>query len=168
MSLIIGFDTEYTRCALESDLPEPDGRRNRVLSYQLYFLDPRTGREGPLLIPIENGDKLTGRLALGSLLGKALPFAKREGIIDAIPDRIILAAHFWRTFIPALTRLDAVVDRARAAVEAYQKENPDWFKTGTDFITKSLGFADPKFRAKHGFASRTRTAFDKFQSLVTE
>lgn len=69
---------------------------------------------------------------------------------------------------PSLQQLDAVVDRARAAVEAYQKENPDWFKTGTDFITKSLGFADAKFRAKHGFAPRTRAAFDKFQSLVEE
>ena len=67
---------------------------------------------------------------------------------------------------PTLQQLDTVVDRARAAVEAYQKENPDWFKTGTDFLTKSLGFVDPKFRAKHGFAARTRGAFDKFQSLV--
>jgi hypothetical protein len=47
---------------------------------------------------------------------------------------------------PTLQQLDTVVDRARAAVEAYQKENPDWFKTGTDFLTKSLGFVDPKFR----------------------
>jgi putative GTP pyrophosphokinase len=67
---------------------------------------------------------------------------------------------------PTLQQLDTVVDRARAAVEAYQKENPDWFKTGTDFLTKSLGFVDPKFRATHGFAARTRGAFDKFQSLV--
>jgi len=67
---------------------------------------------------------------------------------------------------PTLQQLDTVVDRARAAVKAYQKENPDWFKTGTDFLTKSLGFVDLKFRAKHGFAARTRAAFDKFQSLV--
>jgi len=67
-----------------------------------------------------------------------------------------------------LQQLDTVVDRARTAVEAYQKENPVWFKTGTDFITKSLGFVDPKFRAKHGFAARTRAAFDKFQSLVAK
>jgi ppGpp synthetase/RelA/SpoT-type nucleotidyltranferase len=69
---------------------------------------------------------------------------------------------------PTLQRLDAVVDRARAAVEAYQKENPHWFKTGTDFLTKSLGFVDLKFRAKHGFAARTRAAFEKFQNLVAK
>jgi putative GTP pyrophosphokinase len=44
----------------------------------------------------------------------------------------------------------------------------DWFKTGTDFLTKSLGFVDSKFRAKHGFAPRTRAAFDTFQKLVAE
>jgi ppGpp synthetase/RelA/SpoT-type nucleotidyltranferase len=69
---------------------------------------------------------------------------------------------------PTLQQLDRVVCRARAAVEAYQKENPDWFKTGTDFLTKSLGFADPNFRAKHGFAAKTRAAFDKFQGLVAK
>jgi putative GTP pyrophosphokinase len=69
---------------------------------------------------------------------------------------------------PTLEQLNAVVDRARVAVAAYQKENPDWFKTGTDFLTKSLGFVDSKFRAKHGFAPRTRAAFNRFQSLVAE
>lgn len=69
---------------------------------------------------------------------------------------------------PTLQELDAVVDHARAAVAAYQKENPDWFKTGTDFLTKSLGFVDPKFRAKHGFAAKTRAAFNRFQNLVAK
>lgn len=69
---------------------------------------------------------------------------------------------------PTLQQLDTVVDRAHAAVEVYQKENPDWFKTGTDFLTKSLGFVDIKFRSRHGFAARTRAAFDKFQKLVAK
>jgi putative GTP pyrophosphokinase len=65
-----------------------------------------------------------------------------------------------------LQQLDTVVDRARNAVEAYRKENPVWFKTGTDFITKSLGFVDTDFRSKHGFATRTRAAFGRLQNLV--
>jgi hypothetical protein len=40
---------------------------------------------------------------------------------------------------PALQQLNAVVGQARAAIAAYQKENPDWFKTDTDSLTKSLG-----------------------------
>lgn len=67
---------------------------------------------------------------------------------------------------PTLRQLDEAVDRASAAVEAYQKDNPDWFKTGTDFLTKSLGFVDLDFRTRHGFAPRTRSAFNKFQSLI--
>jgi ppGpp synthetase/RelA/SpoT-type nucleotidyltranferase len=69
---------------------------------------------------------------------------------------------------PTLHDLDAVVDRAHAAVAAYAEENADWFGTGTDFLTKSLGFVDPKFRAKHGFAPRTRAAFDTYQNLVAK
>lgn len=67
---------------------------------------------------------------------------------------------------PTLLQLDNVVDRAREAVEAYRAENPDWFKTGTDFLTKSLGFVDANFRRKHGFAAKTRAAFSKYENLV--
>jgi len=91
------------------------------------------------------------------------------------PDRSVserltqtLLSDINRQDYPTLEQLNVVVDRARAAVEAYQKENPDWFKTGTDFLTKSLGFVDCKFRAKHGFASKTRAAFDRFQDMVAE
>lgn len=67
---------------------------------------------------------------------------------------------------PTLRQLDKVVERARDAVDSYRKENPDWFKTGTDFLTKSLGFVDANFRRKHGFASKTRAAFSKYEKLV--
>lgn len=67
---------------------------------------------------------------------------------------------------PTLQQLDDVVGRAREAVEAYRTENPDRFKTGTDFLTKSLGFVDVDFRQKHGFAANTRAAFSKYENLV--
>ena len=67
---------------------------------------------------------------------------------------------------PTLAQIDPAVETARAPVAAYRAENPYWFKTGTDFITKSLGFVDPKFRAKHAFARRTLEAFDKYSGLL--
>lgn len=67
---------------------------------------------------------------------------------------------------PTLAQIDAVVERARHAVDAYKRENPDWFKSGTDFITKSLGFVDDEFLLKHGFAAKTRTAIGKYKNLV--
>lgn len=67
---------------------------------------------------------------------------------------------------PTLQQLNDAVDRAKEAVAAYQKEKPDWFNSGTDFLTKSLGFVDEDFRKKHGFAPKTRAAFDKFQHLI--
>jgi ppGpp synthetase/RelA/SpoT-type nucleotidyltranferase len=80
----------------------------------------------------------------------------------------ILLRDINRQDYPMLEQLNGVVDRARAPVEAYQKENPERFKTGTDFLTKSLGFVDSKFRGKHGFASNTRAAFNRFQSMVAQ
>jgi hypothetical protein len=62
--------------------------------------------------------------------------------------------------------LDKVVEMARPAVEQYALENPAWFKTGTDFLTKSLGFIDLDFRTRHGFAARTRQAFEQHESLI--
>ncbi len=67
---------------------------------------------------------------------------------------------------PSLIQIDAAVERAKEAVDAYRKENPDWFKFGTDFVTKSLGFVDDRFLTKHGFAKRTRDAIQKYKHLV--
>jgi putative GTP pyrophosphokinase len=67
---------------------------------------------------------------------------------------------------PTLAQIDAAVERAKSAVEAYRLENPEWFKFGTDFITKSLGFVDDQFLAKHGFARKTREAIAKYRNLV--
>lgn len=60
---------------------------------------------------------------------------------------------------PTLREVDVAVQRASAAVNAYHLQKPDWFKYGTDFITKSLGFVDPVFRSKHDFAKETLDAF---------
>jgi ppGpp synthetase/RelA/SpoT-type nucleotidyltranferase len=67
---------------------------------------------------------------------------------------------------PKLRHIDSAVTRAQSAVNAYRKENPDWFKFGTDYVTKSLGFTNSTFRAKHGFANRTRAAFEQYKNLV--
>jgi hypothetical protein len=67
---------------------------------------------------------------------------------------------------PTLKEVDDVVKKAKDAVMAYQKENPDWFKSGTAYITKSLGFGDIDFRKKHPFGQKTRDAFPKYEYLV--
>lgn len=71
-----------------------------------------------------------------------------------------------RSRYKTLKDLDAVIERARPAVEAYRIENAKWFSFGTDFITKSLGFVDTSFRAKHPWGDKTKIAFDKFGHLV--
>jgi len=62
--------------------------------------------------------------------------------------------------------LDHAVTRARDAVQAYEGENPQVFKYGTDRLTKSLGFVDDDFRSRHGFSSETRSAFERHRDKV--
>lgn len=69
---------------------------------------------------------------------------------------------------PSLAEIDAAVNRAKRAVDAYAMENPQVFKYGTDRITKGLGFVDQEFREKHGFAPTTRQAFQRHGHLVSE
>jgi hypothetical protein len=65
-----------------------------------------------------------------------------------------------------LKDIDDVIEKAKPAVDAYFKEKPDWFKYGTDFITKSLGFVDDAFLAKHQFAQETRDATKRLKRLI--
>ena len=67
---------------------------------------------------------------------------------------------------PTLAHVDSAVERATYAVAAYKARHPIWFKTGTDHVTKSLGFVDKAFRRKHGFAQQTQEAFQAFENLV--
>ncbi len=116
MPLIVGFDTEYTRGTDDFSLPESANNRNRVLSYQLYFLDTETGRGDGLCLAITNGHKLTGRFTLATLLSRGLENARRKGIIARIPNKIILAAHFWRADLPSLrdfSKLKREIDAVR-------------------------------------------------------
>jgi TIR domain len=62
--------------------------------------------------------------------------------------------------------LDRVVNAASDAVDKYRNEKPEWFKSGTDYLTKSLGFTDNDFRERHGFAPQTREAFLRYGDLM--
>jgi hypothetical protein len=64
--------------------------------------------------------------------------------------------------------LDHVVKTAANAVEKYRDEEPEIFKAGTDYLTKSLGFVDLDFRDKHPFSAQTREAFWQYDHLVRE
>lgn len=56
--------------------------------------------------------------------------------------------------------------RAKPALEAYAREQPSLFRTGTDFLTKALGFVDLCFQSRHNWSPETRTAFRKHADKV--
>jgi hypothetical protein len=89
------------------------------------------------------------------------------------PDRSI--DEFWQMRLLAdldsasfrsIADIERAVDRARAAVLAYAKDAPAFFQSGTDYLTKSLGFVDLCFRARHNWNPVTRAAFSKYAHLV--
>jgi|GEM_PF-3197542 hypothetical protein len=67
---------------------------------------------------------------------------------------------------PTLKGIDEVIEKAKPAVEAYFKDNPNIFEFGTDFVTKSLGFIDDAFLAKHPFSQETKDAAKKYKRLI--
>lgn len=69
---------------------------------------------------------------------------------------------------PTIRHIDDAVELARPAVVAYATEAPDLFPTGTDYITKALGFVDSDFRSHHNFGVQTREAFDRLGHLVRD
>jgi hypothetical protein len=71
-----------------------------------------------------------------------------------------------KTRYKTLGDLDRVVYATSDAVERYKNMMPEMFGTGTDYLTKSLGFADDKFRKQHPFSPRTRAAFEEWGHLV--
>lgn len=56
--------------------------------------------------------------------------------------------------------------QARGAVDAYAQEQPYLFRTGTDYLTKALGFIDLHFRSRHRWAPETRRAFQRYDEKV--
>jgi len=78
----------------------------------------------------------------------------------------VLLADLDRTRFETLADIDKAMVSASESVRSYQRENPDWFKFGTDYLTKSLGFVDAGFRKKHGFAERTKDAFKRYADKV--
>jgi hypothetical protein len=62
--------------------------------------------------------------------------------------------------------LDHAVNAASEAVQRYKNEQPGLFKSGTDHLTKSLGFADHDFLGRHPFGRETREAYKRYHHLV--
>lgn len=58
--------------------------------------------------------------------------------------------------------IDKVFNDSEKFLEFYKKINPKVFNSSTDFLTKSLGYSDAEFRARHGFSNETLEAIDNF------
>jgi hypothetical protein len=89
------------------------------------------------------------------------------GVNESLQTKLLRDLQSANVSLPTLGMLNRIVDLTRTAVSAYSRQRPDLFTTGTDFLTKSLGFYFPAFRAKHGFSDETLHAFEVFGKLVS-
>ena len=110
------------------------------------------------------GDLHTRPVSIDSLAWYSLWKFPDKPISDRV--QLILLRDLDKGRYQTVDDIDQAVNRSAAAVQAYAAENPEFFKFGTDYITKSLGFVDADFRARHGFAARTLRAFEKYGGLV--
>lgn len=119
--------------------------------------------------PPPNMTVRTGSILLEPITYESLSrYTKIKFPAKAVSERlqVLLLRDLGRGRFKTIGEIDQAVYRAGPAVTVYANENPQWFQFGTDYITKSLGFTDEQFRARHGFASLTREAFKKYQHLV--
>lgn len=61
-----------------------------------------------------------------------------------------------------IRHIDAAVNKAIPEINKFALDVPQVFTTGTDFITKSLGFVDNDFRTEHSFG---RSTLDRFRLM---
>jgi len=98
--IIVGFDAEWVDASHEDhDLP-PDAS-NRILSWQLFLLNPNTGRSCGIFVEPKSAHKASRKL-LTTLTGQVISKALKVGVLDHIPSRIIFAAHFSRADLSTL------------------------------------------------------------------
>ncbi len=115
-------------------------------------------------IGLDEDDLLNSPLSLSNLA--EYTNTKFRGLKASLKLQTKLLHDIEMSNYPTLRHIDNAVNRAMPALEAYKQESPNMFVSGTDYITKALGFVDTNFRAVHGFSSETITAFAKYGSLV--
>jgi hypothetical protein len=125
--IYIGFDAEWV--ILYTLMPHGENRRRNILCYQFFLRDETTGEEYALLVPVYGGR----RQSLRRLLSRLIQFARRDGVLFAIPRSLILCGHFTRADLTILSDFElfqhrlAGVRRTYVTVErpfVYQLDSP--------------------------------------------
>lgn len=143
--------------------PRPERKLLEEILLRVRGVEVEQQRSDGSRQPVE-GDVLSRPISVDSVAWYSLWKFPTKPVSDKI--QILLLRDLDDSKYRTIEDIDHAVNRARRAVEAYSEENPDFFKYGTDYITKSLGFVDREFRSRHGFAARTLQAFDKYQRFV--
>lgn len=161
---------EYSKAAVSSTSTEPAhsrGRDDRELLEEILFrLRQMESRRGSSAAVVTTEELLSLPVTSDSLSTYTEWKFPGKGISEHWQGSLLRDIRSQR--YPTIRHLDSAVDRALPAVNEYARKVPGKFPTGTDYITKALGFVDPEFRIEHSFGTHTFRAFDEFAHLVGE
>jgi hypothetical protein len=162
---------------------ESDGARNIIpVWYQIGYAE--VWEHAPLL-----ADRMAARSDEGipSIVDRILRLLARDSDTDSVltPEALRALAkrlypdlpvdEFWQAQMLAdldiklyrsVADVELAYHRAQLAVEAYAREQPALFRSGTDYLTKALGFVDLCFRSRHNWGPETKNAFQKHAGKV--
>src|SRR5262245_11375219 len=94
LEVVVGFDAEWVDASHEETGVLPH-KENRILSWQLFLVEPTTGAHCPLFVRA-NGSGRSSRRKLTTLLGYLVSDALKRGVLSKPPDIVHLTAHFAR------------------------------------------------------------------------
>jgi len=161
-----------------------------ILPVWLDITFAEVARESPLLADRLAARSEEGITGVAERLARALKLERDEPSMHGsesvvsheslrqLTERLFPGAgidEFWQTQLLAdldaamfksVDDIERAVLRARPAVAVFAREHPDLFRTGTDYVTKSLGFVDLRFRKQHNWLRETRATFDRLAPLV--
>lgn len=132
LKVLIGTDTEYQF--------NPTTKRNDVLSYQGFLINPDTGLEQPFIHHVQSTYRgKYPRLPLAEFLVRVLLKALKNKVIGSPPRMITMACHFARADLCMFADYHSFLKRRLAAVRGTMV-------TTTRFLTLDLPFPDGKRR----------------------
>lgn len=169
-TLLPRIEEEYRKIIPTHSKPEsaPTGQRDdRALLEEILFrFRQLENRRSTIAAVITSEELLNSPVTSDLLLAYTEWKFPGKGISEHWQEAILRDIRSQK--YPTIRHIDSAVNRALPAINEYARKMPSLFSTGTDFITKSLGFVDLEFRNEHLFGSETLKAFEELGHLIRE
>lgn len=169
-SSIISHDLSYKK---EPPLPEHLERELKLVSATMelaqYHCNALRARRKELIAQVEKeaADKKNPEIFLNQLIMDDTLRVYTKNLFPELPIKEHIHALILRDLNPnkykRLKDIDDAIKYSKKFVDYYKTQSSS-FKSGSDYITKSLGYYDEEFMIRHPFAQKTREAIKEFKN----